>query len=100
MVQRAHIVPHSWDNKEMGHMLGSDERPLTSGRNRLSLQTRIEETFDNCWIVIVPANLVESNPIEWKIVLLNTTDTDKPFYTDMFKVTDRPLWRWRDKRRP
>ena len=95
-MKSAHIVPYSWDNKEMAHMFGSDEPPLTSKRNGLSLQTKIEEAFDNCWIVIVPANSVESNPIEWKIVLLNTAERDKPFFTDDFKITDRPLWRWRD----
>ena len=39
---------------------------------------------------------MESNPIEWKIVLLNAAERDKVFFTDMFNVTDRQLWRWRD----
>ena len=92
-IKCAHIVPYSWDNKEMAHMFGSNESPLTSERNGLSLQTKIEEAFDNCWIVIVPMNSVEASPIEWKIVLLNTAVRDKSFFTDMFNFTDRPLWR-------
>ncbi|KAL8959320.1 MAG: hypothetical protein Q9183_005654, partial [Haloplaca sp. 2 TL-2023] len=50
----AHIIPLSWDTKELAYLFGSDEPPLTSPRNGLSLQTKIEEAFDNNWIVIVP----------------------------------------------
>ena len=77
-------------------MFGSDEPPLTSRRNGLSLQIKIEEAFDNCSIVIVPVDSVESTPTEWKILLLNTAKRDKVFFRDMFKATDRELWRWRD----
>lgn len=34
----AHIVPFSFNTKDMAHMFGSDEPPLTSMRNGLSLQ--------------------------------------------------------------
>ena len=95
-VKCAHIVPCSWNTKDMAHMFGSDEPPLTSRRNGLSLQTKIEEAFDNCWIIIVPVDSVESTPIVWKVVLLNTAERDNTFFTDVFKITDRALWRWRD----
>ncbi|KAF6227153.1 hypothetical protein HO133_008595 [Letharia lupina] len=95
-VKCAHIVPYSWNTKDTAHMFGSDEAPLTSRRNGLSLQKKIEEGFDNCWITIVPVDSVESSPTEWKVILLNTAERDKPFFEDMSKETDRGLWRWRD----
>lgn len=78
-VKCAHIVPYSWNKKEMAHMFGSDEPPLMSKRKGLSLQTKIEEAFDNCWVVVVPVDSVESNPVGWKVVLLNTAQKDKMF---------------------
>ncbi|MCJ1456924.1 hypothetical protein MMC28_007290 [Mycoblastus sanguinarius] len=95
-VECAHIVPFSWNTKEMAHMFGSDEPPLLNKRNGLSLQAKIEEAFDNCWVVIVPEYSVKSTPTEWKIVLLNTAEKDKTLFTDIFNSTDRKLWRWRD----
>ena len=95
-IKCAHIVPFSFHIKEMGHMFGSDEPPLTSRRNGLSLQAKIEEAFDNCWIAIVPLGSVASTPTEWKIVLLNPEVKDLMFYQDMYNLTDRPVWKWRD----
>ncbi|MCJ1455417.1 hypothetical protein MMC28_005772 [Mycoblastus sanguinarius] len=95
-VKCAHIVPSSWNTKEIAHMFGSEEPPLLSKRNGLSLQTKIEEAFDNCWVVIVPEDSVKSTPTEWKIVLLNTAEKNTVFFTDLHTSTDRPLWRWRD----
>lgn len=102
LVKCAHIVPFSWNTKEMAHMFGSDEPPLTSRRNGLSLQKKIEEAFDNCWIVIVPEVTVTSTSSpsisnEWKVVLLNTAKSDEVFFTDsLFNYTSQRLWRWRD----
>ena len=95
-VKCAHIIPASWNVNGVAHMFGSDEPPLTSRKNGLSLQNKIAEAFDNCWIVVVPVGSVESTPTEWKIVLLNTAIKDNTFFTDMLKATDRKLWRWRD----
>ena len=95
-VKCAHIVPFSFHTKEMGHMFGSEEPPLTSRRNGLSLQTKIEEAFDNCWVAIVPLDSVASTPTEWKIVLLNPEIKDKMFFQDLGQRTDRRDWRWRD----
>jgi HNH endonuclease len=95
-VKCAHIVPQSFDTKSMAHIFGTDEPPLQSRRNGLSLQAKIEEAFDNCWIVIVPVDSVDSIPTKWKIVLLNTAEKDKTFFRDLAKLTDRELWRWRD----
>ena len=67
-VKCAHIVPYSWNTKDMGHMFGSDEPPLSSKRNGLSVQAKIEECFDNCWIVIVPVDSVASTPTQWQVV--------------------------------
>lgn len=96
LIKCAHIVPFSWDTKHMGHMFGSDEPPLTSKRNGLSLQSKIEEAFDNCWIVIVPMTSVEVIPTEWKLVLLNPFIEDKILFDDIYGFTDKKLWRWRD----
>ena len=64
--------------------------------NGLSLQRKIEEAFDNCWIVIVPVDSVASTPTEWKVVLLNTAEKDNVFFTDIYKQSGQALWRWRD----
>ena len=95
-IKCAHIIPFSFHIKEMGHMFGSDESPLTSRRNGLSLQAKIEEAFDNCWVTIVPRGSVASTPTEWKIILLNPNVRDWVFYQDTYKFTDRPMWKWRD----
>ena len=95
-IKCAHIIPFSFHIKEMGHMFGSDEPPLTSRRNGLSLQAKIEEAFDNCWVTIVPIGSVASIPTEWKIVLLNSEVKDLVFYQDTYNFTDRPIWKWRD----
>ena len=95
-IRCAHIVPFSWNTKDLAYMFGSEEAPLTSPRNGLSLYAKIEEGFDNCWIVIVPIDSVASVPIEWKIVLLNQAIRDNICYSDFLKITDRPHWRWRD----
>lgn len=92
----AHIVPHSWDNRQMAHMFGSDEPPLTSKRNGLSLHNKIENAFDNCWVVIVPIDSVKSVPTEWKLVLLNESIKDKIFWEDQYNITSKKLWRWKD----
>ena len=97
LIKCAHIIPFSFDTKEMGHMFGSDEAPLTSRRNGLSLQTKIEEAFDDCWITIVPLDSVASTPTEWKVVILNPAIKDNVFYRQQedrsIKATE---WRWRD----
>ncbi|KAL9064014.1 MAG: hypothetical protein Q9161_009147 [Pseudevernia consocians] len=95
-IKCARIIPFSFHIKEMGHMFGSDESPLTSRRNGLSLQAKIEEAFDNCWVTIVPRGSVASTPTEWKIILLNPNVRDWVFYQDTYKFTDRPMWKWRD----
>ena len=95
-IECAHIVPFSFDVKETAHMFGSDESLLTSRRNGLSLHAKIEEAFDNCWVVIVPLDSVASFPTEWKIVLLNTAIKDNVFFEDQHQYTDREVWKWRD----
>ena len=95
-IECAHIVPFSFEVKEMAHMFGSDESLLTSRRNGLSLLAKIEEAFDNCWVVIVPLDSVASIPTEWKIVLLNTAIKDDVFFEDRHRDTDRRLWKWCD----
>lgn len=92
----AHIVPFSWNTKEIAHTFGSDEPPLTSRRNGLRLHTKIKEAFDNCWITIVPAAAIQSTPTEWKVILLNPAISDDIFFTDFFNLTGQKLWKWRD----
>ncbi|KAL9032102.1 MAG: hypothetical protein Q9180_006700 [Flavoplaca navasiana] len=95
-VKCAHIIPFSWDTKELAYLFGSNEPPLTSPRNGLSLQAKLEEAFDNCWVVIVPDGTVESIPTEWKIQVLNTTIMENSFFTDLTGMTDRKLWKFKD----
>ena len=99
-IKCAHIIPFSFYTKEMGHMFGSDEAPLTSRRNGLSLHAKIEEAFDNCWVTIVPLDSVASIPTEWKIIVLNPSIKDNVFNIES-SPPDAPLihrkeWRWRD----
>ena len=97
LIKCAHIIPFSFDTKELGHMFGSDEAPLTSRRNCLSLQTKIEEAFDDCWITIVPLDSVASTPTEWKVVILNPAIKDNVFYRQTTApFTKATEWRWRD----
>ena len=95
-IKCAHIVPFSWNMKSLTHIFGSDEHALTSKRNGLSLQTKIEEAFDNSWVVIVPAESVEATPTQWKIVLLNTAVKNDTFFNDWLHATGQDTWRWRD----
>ncbi|KAL8806915.1 MAG: hypothetical protein Q9182_001044 [Xanthomendoza sp. 2 TL-2023] len=60
----AHIVPYSWNTKELAYTFGADEPKSASKRNGLSLQRKIGAAFDNCWITIVPVNTVETNPTQ------------------------------------
>ena len=95
----AHIIPFSFDTKELGHMFGSDEALLTSRRNGLSLHKRIEEAFENCWITIVPLDPVASTPTEWKVVILNPAIKDNVFFVDSpppFTKGTTTTWRWQD----
>lgn len=80
----------------MAHMFGSDEPPLTSRRNGLSLHKKIEMAFDNCWIVMMPIDSVQSIPTEWRLILLKTSIKNDVFWKDTFNVTDQKLWRWKD----
>ena len=96
-VRCAHIIPFSFHTKEMSHMFGSDEAPLTSQRNGLSLHYMIEEAFDNCWVAIVPLDSVASTPTEWKIVVLNPAIKDNLFFVESPPLYNRTKhWRWRD----
>jgi hypothetical protein len=95
-VKCAHIVPYSWGYKDLAHMFGSDEPPLTSRRNGLSLQRKLEEAFDNCWIAIVPDGSIEPTPTEWKVVLLNPAIKQNIFWRDVFKISGRKIWKFED----
>lgn len=95
-VRCAHIVPYSWSNKDMAHMLCSDELPLTSRRNGLSLHKLLEAAFDNCWIAIVPDGSITPIPTEWKCVVLHSEISKDVFFEDKSNVTDRRLWRYED----
>ncbi len=75
----------------MGHIFGADEAPLTSRRNGLSMQKKIEEAFDNRWITVVLLDTAESSPTKRKVVLLNTAEKDSTFFTDLFNITGQKL---------
>ncbi|KAI4234177.1 MAG: hypothetical protein L6R40_006836 [Gallowayella cf. fulva] len=95
-IKCAHIVPLSWDTKDLAYLFGSDEPPLTSKRNGLSLQTKIEEAFEKCWVVIVPDDTTESIPTNWKLRVLNPAILNESFFTDLHGSTDKRLWRFSD----
>lgn len=95
-VKCAHIVPFSWNIRDMAHMFGSDEPPLTSPRNGLSLQTDLEMAFDRCDIAVVPDGSEKSTPTKWKVVVLNPAVMEDVFFNDEFLFTDRPTWKYAD----
>ncbi|KAL8644093.1 MAG: hypothetical protein Q9226_007938 [Calogaya cf. arnoldii] len=95
-VKCAHIIPFSWDTKELAYLFGSDEPPLTSPRNGLSMQAKLEEAFDNCRIVIVPDGTVESVPTKWRVRVLNPAIMNNTFFTDMAATTDHKDWKFKD----
>ena len=67
----AHIIPKSFDTRELAYMFGVGDAALGSERNGLILCRGFEEGFDNGWAVIVPDGSVQATPTEWKIVVLN-----------------------------
>jgi hypothetical protein len=95
-IKCAHIVPHSFNSKDLAYIFGGDETPLTSPRNGFSLQIMIEEAFDKSWITIVPADSVESIPTEWKVILLKDDIKENIFYQDRANITNQRIWRWKD----
>lgn len=66
----AHIVPFSFNMKELSYMLGAEEAALQSPRNGLMLHSTIEEAFDNGYVAIVPHGSLQATPTEWKLVIL------------------------------
>ena len=66
----AHIVPFSFDMKELSYMFGAEEAALQSPRNGLMLHKTIEEAFDNGYVAIVPHGSLQATPTEWKLVIL------------------------------
>ena len=81
-------------------MFGSDEPPLTSRRNGLSLHDKIEEAFDNCEVTIVPFDTVASTPTEWKLIVLNPAILENVFKIERSApdatVRYHRVWKWQD----
>lgn len=70
-IECAHIVPFDFDTTETAYLFGVESDALKDPRNGLFMYELIEKGFDRGWIAIVPYSPIESNPIEWKVVLLN-----------------------------
>jgi len=79
----AHIVPKSFDSRELGYIFGAGDAALSSVRNGIVMYRTIETAFDNGWITIVPDGSVESTPTEWKLVLMNDTVKNGTAFTEM-----------------
>ncbi|KAL8994703.1 MAG: hypothetical protein Q9169_005406 [Polycauliona sp. 2 TL-2023] len=82
-IRCAHIVPFSFDSKQLPYMFGTEEAALRSPRNGLMLFQPIEEAFDNGEIAIVPHGSIDQKPTEWKVVVLQTTLLNKVCYRDL-----------------
>ncbi|KAL8644647.1 MAG: hypothetical protein Q9226_007661 [Calogaya cf. arnoldii] len=89
----AHIVPFSFENKQLQYMFGAEEAALTRPRNGMFLFEPIEKAFDNGWIAVVPNGSIEQNPTEWKVVVLQDDLLDKVVYEDPY--TDKET-KWSD----
>ncbi|KAI4109446.1 MAG: hypothetical protein L6R37_000603 [Teloschistes peruensis] len=105
-VKCAHIVPFSFNVKDLPYMFGGDEPPLESARNALMLHSSIEQAFDNGDIVIVPVSL-QTTPMEWKCVVLNPALMESEVYQDpstevitKFKDLDNRHLKFRHANRP
>ncbi|KAL8859154.1 MAG: hypothetical protein Q9178_004417 [Gyalolechia marmorata] len=103
----AHIVPFSFDSKQLPYMFGTEEAALTSPRNGMFLFDPIEKAFDNGQIAIVPHGSIDQNPTEWKVVVLQNDLLDKVIYQDPYddeetkwKDLDGEKLQWKNNNRP
>lgn len=83
-IKCAHIVPFSFDTKQLPYMFGSEEAALRSPRNGLMLYGPIEEAFENGEIAIVPHGSIDNNPTEWKVIVLHTGLLNKPCWENPY----------------
>ncbi len=86
----AHIVPKSFETKNLAYIFGTNDAALASVRNGIIMNRVFEEAFDNGWVTIVPYGSVEVTPTEWKVVLLN--DAVKQY--TVFTEDGGKLWRF------
>ncbi|KAL9099167.1 MAG: hypothetical protein Q9163_005293 [Psora crenata] len=93
VIKCAHIVPSSFDVKELSYMFGTEEVALESPRNGLMLHKMIEEAFENGDVAIFPYQSVQTNPTEWKIIVLKPDIMNWEVYWD--SATDKTT-RWKD----
>jgi hypothetical protein len=86
----AHIVPKSFETKNLAYIFGANDAALASVRNGIIMNCKFEEAFDNGWVTLVPDGSVESTPTQWKVVLLNDTVRRETVYTE----EGGKLWRF------
>ena len=79
----AHIVPFSFDVKELSYMFGAEEAALQSPRNGLMLHKSIEEAFDNGYVAIVPHGSLQATPTEWKLFILKHDMTNHALWKNL-----------------
>jgi hypothetical protein len=82
----AHIVPKSFETKNLAYIFGANDAALASVRNGIIMIRPFEEAFDNGWVTIVPDGSVEATPTQWKAVLLNDAVKRNTVYTSEEKV--------------
>lgn len=90
----AHIVPKSFDSRELGYLFGAGDAALESVRNGIVMYQTIEGAFDNGWVTIVPDGSVERTPTQWKMVLLNQAVKNDTVYTEKDRHGVYKTWRW------
>lgn len=86
----AHIVPKSFETKNLAYIFGANDAALASVRNGIIVNRKFEEAFNNGWVTIVPDGSVESTPTQWKVVLLN----DAVKRDTVFTEEGGRLWRF------
>ena len=67
----AHIVPKCSDSEELAYMFGTGDGALTKQRNGHIMHHLIKNAFDDSFIIVLPDDSVDRNPINSKVVLLN-----------------------------
>ncbi|KAI9697211.1 MAG: hypothetical protein M1836_004775 [Candelina mexicana] len=88
----AHLVPKSYESRELEYLFGTGDAALSDKRNGLTMNRVVEEAFDNGHLTIVPWSTVASTPTEWRVLLLKHDNLNDTFYVDPIS---RHAYKWR-----
>ncbi|KAL8731089.1 MAG: hypothetical protein Q9166_003617 [cf. Caloplaca sp. 2 TL-2023] len=104
-IKAAHIVPYAFQSKELDYLFGTEDSALASERNGIFLVRGLEAAFDNGAITVVPDGSLDSNPIEWKVVVLDDSILNQVFFESSkgkfrYHMIDGKRLTWQNNNRP